>query len=197
MTCVTDTELLRLSGKGDKQSFEILYNKYWYQLYVAANKVLQNDAVAEDVVQEIFISLWKKAVTLQVDNLNAYLYKAVKFQVAKKLREQSNLEKYLKDINTVIGEHHPQVIDKMHYSELLQKVNFLVSHLPDRCREIFIQSRFQHLSNAEIAAVHNITVKTVENQLNKALRYLRSHIDDHSFSLVLPVCIAYYQAFSC
>lgn len=189
-----DIVWLRDAGKGDTKAFESLYNKYWHQLYVAANKVLQDDLASEDIIQEVFTSLWNRAATLQVENLNAYLYQSVKFQVAKKLRESTRLQEYLRDMNTVMEAHHPYIVDKLQYAELLERVHLLVERLPDRCREIFIQSRFRHLSHAEIAESHNITVKTVENQINKALRYLRTHIDDYSFFLLLPVLSALPQS---
>lgn len=185
MEPVHDPVLLQRIGAGDQKSFKHLYDTYWHRLYVAANKVLQDDLVAEDVVQEIFTSLWRKAAGLQVENLNAYLYQAVKFQVAKKLRERSNLEGYLRTMNRVIEEKHPQIEDKLHYADLLQRVNVLIGQLPEKCRDVFVMSRYQHLSNAEIAEEQQISVKTVENQINKALRYLRANLGDYSLLLVL------------
>lgn len=191
-----DIILLKNVGGGDQKSFELLYNKYWYRLYVSANKVLQDDLAAEDIVQEVFTSLWKKADELLVDNLNAYLYQAVKFQVANKLRQKQNLHNYLKDINHVILEKHPQIEDKLHYTSLLQKADFLIGHLPDKCREVFIRSRYHHLTNVQIAAELGISVKTVENHINKAIKYLRANMDEYSLSLVFPVYVGinYFSA---
>jgi len=185
-----DIVLLKEVAKGDQRSFQLLYNKYWHQLYVAANRVLQEDLEAEDIVQEVFTSLWRKAGKLQVDNLNAYLYQAIKFQVANKLRQRKGLDNYLKNINEVILEKHPQIEDKLHYASLLKKVDQLIGDLPEKCREVFIRSRYHHLTNAQIALELGISVKTVENQINKALKHLRNHMDDYSLSLILPVYLS-------
>ena len=191
-----DFSLLRNSGNGDQKSFELLYSKYWYQLYVSANKVLKDESSSEDIIQEVFTSLWKKASTLEIENLNAYLYQAVKFQVAKKLRAKSNLTDYLKNINGLILESHQQIEDKLHYTGLLQKVDGLIGKLPQKCKDVFILSRYQHLTNSEIADHLGISVKTVENQINKAIKYLRANLDDYSFSIIIPLVIsAGYAAF--
>jgi RNA polymerase sigma-70 factor (family 1) len=181
-----DIVLLKEVAKGDQRSFQLLYNKYWHQLYVAANRVLQEDLEAEDIVQEVFTSLWRKAGKLQVDNLNAYLYQAIKFQVANKLRQRKGLDNYLKNINEVILEKHPQIEDKLHYASLLKKIG----DLPEKCREVFIRSHYHHLTNAQIALELGISIKTVENQINKALKHLRNHMDDYSLSLILPVYLS-------
>lgn len=168
--------LLSLLRQDDIQAFEEIYERFWERLYVAANRVLEDEAVSKDIVQEIFIDVWNRRATLQIQNLNAYLYQAVKFQMAKQLRKRPLNPVHLE----VIAElKSPQVADApLHLAELQEQIEQVITALPPRCQEIFRLSRFENLTNKEIAQRLNISLSTVENQIHIALKSLRSNLDN-------------------
>lgn len=160
---------------GSELHFKELFDLYWFKLYVIANNVLQNEAEAEDVVQELFINLWDRRASLVIDNLGGYLYTAVRYSVAKKLGKRP-LQKNHEELFEAIQDK-ANLESALELNDLIDFIRGKIDELPDRCKEVFELSRFQQLSNKEIAEKLNISTSTVENQINKALKNLR---DDDS-----------------
>lgn len=168
----------------DTEAFRIIYDQYWPQLFHYVFNVLQNKAICEDIVQEVFVSLWQKRESQKIDNISAYLFQAVKFQIFKHLRNGKIAQRHLEQITFL--QSHNDTEEKLEAKELESEVNRLISHLPDRCRQIFLLSRFEHRTNQEIAQHLGLSVQTVKNQISKALRCLREEIPaDATLSLVL------------
>lgn len=131
---------------------------------------------AEDIIQEVFIDLWRRMDQLDILNHRAYLYKAVKFQCATRLKKRDFKQVHLESIESAI-----RTLDESNHSyedlksRLLQQIETkAVELLPDRCLRIFQLRYYENKSYLEIAHLLGISVRTVENQLNKALKVLRS-----------------------
>ncbi len=170
-----DSTLVLLLQAGNLRAFDVIYNRFWERLYVAANRLLEDEGVSKDIIQDIFIDLWNRRASVQINNLNAFLYKAVKFQIAKQLRNRPINHIHLQLISELKSSYRTE--DALLFSELNEQIEQVVSTLPPRCQEIFRLSRFEHLSNKEIAHRLGISVSTVENQINIALKTLRSNLD--------------------
>jgi RNA polymerase sigma-70 factor (family 1) len=179
---VSDEELIVLVKNDQEKAFEELYNRYWEKLYWVAFRVLEDPAACQDIVQEIFVDFWNRRANIQVANLPAFLYKAVKFQVAKHLRNGKIKDTHLNKFYTAL------LVNDTDEAIALNELNALVekslSDLPERCREVFCLSRFENLSNKEIAQRLDISLSTVENHINKALKHLRFSMEG-SFLLAL------------
>jgi RNA polymerase sigma-70 factor (ECF subfamily) len=87
----TDDQLLYLLRNSDDAAFAEIYNRYWKPLYLSANNVLQVKDAAQDAVQEVFISLWKRRDIVHIDSLPSYLHQAVRFQVFKAIRAEKTV----------------------------------------------------------------------------------------------------------
>ena len=171
----TDHELLRSVREGNRTAFTILYERYWQRLFHIARRILEDEELAKDVVQECFVSLFEKNKTTDVHNLLPYLYQSVKFQCFMHLRAGRITEKHLQRINQVYALN---VVEEEFAAEELQSiVDKKIASLPEKCREVFFLSRMQSLSNKKIAEQLNISTKTVENQITKALKAIRLSID--------------------
>lgn len=171
-----DAKLLDLLRLDDRKAFEILYHKYSSKLYYAAYNLFRDQDVCEDLVQELFIDLWTKRHQLAVTSLEGYLKVAIKNRVLMYLRTQ----KATLDIAVIETLAEKYSAD----SQLLQHdisrvLDDSVEKLPEKCRQIFTLSRKEYLSNKEIASRLNISIKTVENQITIALRYLRTGLTDY------------------
>src|SRR5688572_6945559 len=81
-----DEQLLRLLTENDENAFSEIYNRYWKPLYISVQNILHNTDPAQDAVQEVFISLWQRRHTVQIESLKAYLFQAARFQVFKAIR---------------------------------------------------------------------------------------------------------------
>lgn len=167
----TDQELLELLKNDDKVAFETLYHKYANRLYSEAFKLLKDDILSKDIVQDVFLQLWNKRYTQEIGSLNAYLYAITRFQVFKVIRSGKSHE----DIFEV--EQELPLCRNTEYALAEREVSaafFMgLSALPEKCREIFSLSRVECLSNREISLRLSISHKTVENQITIAIRKLR------------------------
>ncbi|MDX1426299.1 MAG: RNA polymerase sigma-70 factor, partial [Salegentibacter mishustinae] len=166
-TLLSDQQLLAKLRNGNETVFPLIFDRYWKRLYSYAFKIYRDDKVCEDIVQEIFISLWEKASESQILNLEAYLLRSVKYRVANHIRSlkfSSSQEEILESIpypsNSVLS---------LEYQEFENEILSKVKQLPPRCREIFVLSRFDNYSNSEIAQKLNISIRTVEKQISNAL----------------------------
>lgn len=177
-------EKLLASIKNDEQAFSIIYDRYWSKLFHYALNVLEDKTVCEDIVQEVFVSLWQKSDSLKIDNLSAYLFQSVKFQIFNYLRNGKIAQRHLERITFL--QSHNDTEEHLVAKELESELTRLIDRLPERCRQIFLLSRFEHRSNQEIALQLGLSVQTVKNQITKALAFLRDEIPaDVSFALLL------------
>jgi RNA polymerase sigma-70 factor (family 1) len=169
----SDKELLSLLKPGDEAAFTEIYNKYWKTLFALAYNRLRDVHVAEDIVHDVFSSLWKNREQSEIDNLPAYLATAVKYMILAHVRkEQRQIS-----LNDISGELAIDVsydlLESIHNRKILALLNEEVENLPEKCRLIYKYSRNDHKSVKEIAEELNISPSTVENQINKALNRLK------------------------
>lgn len=179
----TDAALLTLLRQDDLKAFEEIYNRFWKRLYVAAYRVLEEEAASKDILQEVFLDIWHRRSTLEIQNLNAYLFQAVRFQIAKQLRKRPINPVHLEVISEL--ESTDRVEDGLLYEDLHKSLEEAISNLSPRCQQVFRLSRFEYLSNKEIGQRLNISVSTVENQINIALKALRAHLNNELIFLLL------------
>lgn len=150
---------------------------------IAAFKVLNDKAAAEDIVQDIFLDLWRKRHELSIENTSSYLFSAVKYRVLNYIRKNkvpmTDLD-FVDKFNTLNSTE--EFID---FKELRQTLDDAISDLPDQCRKVFTMSRFDHMSNKEIAEKLNLSLRTVENHISLALRKLRPKLKDSLYLLFI------------
>ncbi|OOQ56513.1 hypothetical protein BC343_18900 [Mucilaginibacter pedocola] len=171
-----DAQLLERLRLDDRKAFEILYNKYSAKLYYAAYNLFRDKDVCEDLVQELFVDLWSKRHDLNITSLEYYLKVAIKNRVLMYIRTQ----RATLDVSAIEVLADKYSADSRLLQQDISKVlDDSVAQLPEKCRQIFTLSRKEYLSNKEIAARLGISIKTVENQMTIALRYLRTGMSDY------------------
>src|SRR5690606_5383546 len=163
---------LDLLKEGDEEAFSNIYNEYWDKLYYLAYQKLQCQHAAEEIVQEVFLALWKKRAGLTIDSLPGYLAAMVRRAVYR----HSITEKNAKHRESIFQERQEQFVffdknidDKMILERLLE----LSNHLPEKCGLIFKSNKLEDQSLADIAKRLNISQKTAEAHLTKALKSIR------------------------
>ena len=166
-------------------TFSEAFDVYWEELFRYARRVLQKPDVCEDIIQEIFLSLWKNRETAEIKDMRAYLYQALKNQIYKYHRD-SNFENFDIDnfVNFLITNDTQNVLNQFWLNEA---VNYALTKLPDGCREVFYHSRVMQLSHTEIAQKLMISEQTVKNQINKAIKIMRIHLKDYLVLLILTL----------
>ena len=177
----TDAELLDLLRAGDRHVFATIYDRFCPVLYRVAFRILNDEDLAKDVLQEAFMMLFEKANERLIVNLKAYLFQTVKYQCFMHLRAGRISEKHLHQMNLIIASNALE--EEMDANELQFVLNTSIATLPEKCREVFYLSRIEALSNKKIAERLNISHKTVENQISKALKILHTSVD--KFALLI------------
>ncbi|HEY8935746.1 MAG TPA: RNA polymerase sigma-70 factor [Cyclobacteriaceae bacterium] len=169
--------------KGDTKSLELLFRRMYPQLCAYARKFLNDQTDAEEIVQELFYSIWKHRDRLDENqSLSSYLFTSVKnrclnFLDAKKRRTRhADLMRYLYTHEAVDGANSYHTLLK---KELEKDFDKALEDLPLECRKIFELSRLEGLKYQEIAVKLNISIKTVETQISRALSKLRVMLKEH------------------
>lgn len=173
---MTDRELLdRLRG-GDSEAFDAIFREHYAQLVGVADGMLGDRAAAEEIAQEVMLELWRRreSITLEV-SLRAYLVRATRNRALNLLRHERiarRSQPHLAPERVAAPTADAELIEREIDAALRQAVR----ELPARCREVFELSRVHGLRYAEIARTLDISVKTVEAQMGKALRLLRERL---------------------
>jgi RNA polymerase sigma-70 factor (family 1) len=175
----TDQELMDLLKGGDRNAFTEIYNRYWQAAYRSSFRILNDDEACMDVVQDVFVWLWEHREQLKISVLKSYILTAVKFKMLNVIRQGK-----MKDVvyGEVFGEEPGYSVEhNVEVRELMEIIAKFADELPAQARQIFRMSRYEHLSNKEIALRMGISEKTVKNQINISLKKLRSTLGRMSF----------------
>ncbi|MCI1648232.1 MAG: RNA polymerase sigma-70 factor [Bacteroides sp.] len=175
----------------DIKSFRQYYDLYYEPLSRFLNLYTQDKAIIEDILQEVFMKLWEGRDVIEVDYMKTYLFRAAKNRVLNYLRDEQNrhylLEKWFEQ--QLDERSHKDCFNMEVFTE---KLSNAVNALPAKCREIFLLSRYEHLSYQQIADKLSISVKTVEAQMGSALKRIK---DSFSSSLFILLGILFYLYF--
>ena len=177
--------------KGDKDAFEKLYKLYFARLYAFSLKIINDGALAKDLVQNIFIKIWETPASVDIENPESFLYQMVRnasLNYIRHLKVVDNLKSRIKDqylgeelyYIDLVGNNPYILIEK----ELEGRILEVMNSLPEKCLAVFQMSRIDGLKNREIADQLGISIKTVEKHISKALQ-----IYHYNFSDYLPIHI--------
>lgn len=166
-----DEALLEMLGLNYEWALKEIFSRYHLRLFRLAAGVLQDEDLAKDLVQDVFVDLWQRRQSANIRELAHYLTRAIKFQVLKQLRNGKLREHHLKMAQNV--QFANQTEEALQFEELENSLQYAIDQLPPRCKEVFVLSRFENLSHKEIAARLHISTKTVEVQITKALAHIR------------------------
>ncbi len=170
---IRDDNWVRGLNEGDKKAFESIYKCYYSQLYHFLLRYSGSDAVIEDIIQQVFFKIWQNREKIEPrGTLKSYLFTAVRNQALKQIEFDKRLcgvdAELLND--SAVYQINPE--DSIQLKELEEAYQAAVAKLPEKRRHIFLMHRQDNLTYKEIAAVLNISVKTVETQISRSLKYL-------------------------
>lgn len=185
----SDLELLSEFKMGSPTAFKVIYERYWQLLYVAACKVLKDEDEAEDVVQEVFISLLNKRASLELSGaLSSYLFTSVRYKVFDFISRKKVRLNYEESINQYVMQGNCSTDHALIEKEINATMEKEIQNLPKKMKEVFELSRKGELSHKEIAIALNISDKTVKKQINNAIKLLKPRFNNYYlwiFSLFL------------
>lgn len=187
---LTTTEVHNIFKIETKADFEKLFNTYYSNLCAYANNFLKDVDASEEVVQEVLFKLWTNRESIEItSSVQSYLFRAVR-NVSLNVLKHINIREDYKQQNEYERQNELSSEDEMIVSELEQRIRHTIDLLPMERKKIFIMSRYEGLKYKEIADKLNISVSTVENQMVKALKFLRDELKDY-----LPWLILFFSDF--
>lgn len=159
-----------------------------------AQKYVKDFETAREIVQAAFISLWEKRETIDMEKpFKSYLTTIIHNKCTNHLRDNRKFDPYILDIENLLDVPEYEGADSMVENELKLKIDLSIAELPEKCREIFILSRYENLKYQEIADKLDISVKTVETQMSKALQHMRIRLAEYITMIIALVMSCIYK----
>ncbi|TKG96941.1 RNA polymerase sigma-70 factor [Puteibacter caeruleilacunae] len=171
--------------RGDKKAYQNVYYEYYERLVHLGRTYLQSNEEAKEVVQDAFMKLWEIRQNLQPDsNIRNFLFTLVKNSCLNRIKQRQTVIDHHNKLIHLQLQYSFESLSKMGYDymeieELKSKIETAIENLPEHCRKVFCMSRFEELKNREIAERLDVSQKTVEAHLTKALKILRTELKDY------------------
>ena len=179
------TAIVRSLAPTGEAAFEQLFKTHFRGLHAYAVTILKDEMMGEEIVQNVFFKFWEKREQLTIETSpKAYLYKAVYHDCLNYIKHKKVKSAHAMHVVRQANDKVENTSGKVLMTELKERIQLAMNELPEQCRTIFQMSRFEELKYQEIASKLGISVKTVENQMGKALRILRTKLTDY-----LPILI--------
>jgi RNA polymerase sigma-70 factor, ECF subfamily len=199
-TTFTDVKNLQLENKGNhiiqplnQASFEMLFRSHFSGLCFFAQKYVKDFETAKEIVQDAFLSLWEKRSSIDMDRpVKSYLTMVIHNKCTNYLRDNRKFDSYILNLENLLEVPEYEGADSMVENELKAKIEAALVELPEKCREIFILNRYENLKYQEIADKLQISVKTVETQMSKALQHMRVRLAEY-ITIVVALVISFFS----
>lgn len=171
----TDNELLQQIAEEDGFAFALLYRRYWEELFVTAAKVLRGKHEAEDVVQDVFLSLWRRRCELKIEgSLAAYLHTSVRYNAIHYIEKNITHRDYIALLVDLSVAYLPANAEMdLQVEELQKRISNAVAKMPPKMQQVYRLSRHEQLSHKEIAKELSVSVETVKKHIQHALRLIK------------------------
>jgi len=172
------SEILRIETL-DSKAFEQLFRVHYSELTVYARRFLEDVESAEELVQDVFFKFWENRAKFgQIVSVRAYLYQTVRNACINAINQKKTEQKYRNHVSYQLQIDELELTDWLAADELSRKIEECIEKLPPARKNVFILSKIEHLKYKEIAEKLNISVKTVENQIGQALKFLRDELSE-------------------
>ena len=189
---VEEKEWLQSLKAGKESALQNIFKHYYKYLVVTGYNITGDNEKAKDLVQDVFFELWKKRDRIDIQSsLKSYLRRAVVNRSLNYIKSQKRFDFGEENFDKQTPDKAVSAQKKLEAEDLKVAINNAIDSLPTKCKAIFILSRFEKLSHKEIAAKLDISTKTIENQITKALKIVRATVTRYEELSILLLIIQY------
>jgi RNA polymerase sigma-70 factor (ECF subfamily) len=185
----TDDELTAFMKEGVEGAFDEIYNRYWDKLYYSAHRMVKSAEIAEEITQDTFLLFWAKRQTLEIQSLKPYLAAMLRYEVYRYLAKSKQDEA----LESSIRQTSPTSVSidqEIEHRLLIEIITKLTNRLPEKCRLVFQYNKLQDRSLSDICEELEISPKTAEAHLTKALKMVRANLSNAMHLLLQLFIIA-------
>jgi RNA polymerase sigma-70 factor (ECF subfamily) len=171
-----DALFLRVE-RDDYRAFEAIFKRTYPSLCTYANRIVKDHELAEELVDDVFCNVWRNRKRIQINaSFRSYLIASVRNKSLDYLRKIKNRRNSALETLIEVANEQSIPLEEIIFEELNHQIEVAIQALPRQCRTIFQMSRNEHLRYKEIAAILRISIKTVDTQMGRALKYLRKTV---------------------
>lgn len=186
---LSDELLVKLLRVGEQDAFEEIYRRYWQKLLRSAQFKIRSKETIEEILQDLFISLWEKREKVLIENLEAYLNTSLRYLIINQIKKQILQEKFI-EYSLKKNELTDDVDESVAFNELSVAIEKAIEQLPEKTQQIFRLNRLEYKSVKEIAVLLETPERTVEYHITQALKALRIHLREFiTLSILLSLRI--------
>lgn len=176
---LSDRELMQAVATDDRAAFTVFYDRHWARLFTVAYNYTRSRETAQEMVQELFVTVWMKRAELQIrDDFERYLFSAIRHKVYDYHDKQATQTRYAEYATYHLPTAEDTTEQQLSFEETTALINEQVDAFPETTRKVFVLSRFEGLSVVQIADALHLSPKAVEYHITKALRQLRLRLTD-------------------
>jgi len=193
LKAIDDADLARRIKYGAKDAYQLLFEKYAPRIYHFSLSYLKNEADAEELVQDVLLKVWEKREILDTSqNIKAYIFK-IAINTIYDFIMHKNIERSFNDFAQInFDKTINNTWDTIIFKEMQITLKELVAQMPEQRRRVFRLSKIKGLTNDEIAHKLNLSKRTVENQLYRAIIFLKEHLKNNSVFALLFFYLFYW-----
>lgn len=185
---LSEEQLVRLLQDGNQHAFNEIYKRHWSGIFLVAKNRLGSEDDAYEIVQNIFLNLWRKGASFELNkNFAVYFATAAKYEVLKFLSRQGHLDHHRNVLRQEMSERDDSMLQALEAKELMETLEQSICLLPEKCQLVFRLRLEKEYSQKEIAKELDISEKTVEAHLAKARKHIRTDL-----SIVTILQLAHY-----
>ncbi|MEM1123605.1 MAG: RNA polymerase sigma-70 factor [Bacteroidota bacterium] len=189
----TDEQLLALLAQEEESAIDLIFRRYYTFLCKSVYRIIPDSQITEDLAQEVFYELWKKRDRINITtSLRAYLKRAALNKALNYIRDQKIDFRNAPAKENLVSKT-ASIEQELAAGNLQQEIDRAIDSLPEKCRLVFVLSRFEEMSYQQIADHLGISIKTVENQISKALKSLRVALAEHLPVNILLAILTFLQ----
>jgi len=183
---LSDALLVKLLRTDDVEAFQEIYHRYWHELFVMARRKLYSQENAEEIVQDLFASIWSRRADVQIEDLKKYLFRSAKYLIINSIKSKIVRQEYESHTTATSSfDTTRRTEEELAYRDLHRAIEDGLLQLPEKTQQIFRLNRLENQSVREISLLLNIPERTVEYHITQSLRSLRLHLRDYLLGTLL------------